>query len=123
MNQREKNRQTELLNDPLFKHLVDEQIQLFNQKKAEQKGALNFSGGMLRGLDLRQLNADNIDFENAYFRGADLRGIDFSKANLTGASIAGANISGTLFPDSLSPEEIRLSVELGTRMRATRSTS
>ena len=54
---------------------------------------------------------------DAYLRGADLRGCDLSQADLEGASIHGAKIGGTLFPKSLSAQEIRLSDELGTRMR------
>lgn len=110
-------RQAELNKHPLFKLLVGEQIERFNSEKAQQQLRLDFSGAMLRGLDLKHLDADNINFENAYFRGADLRGLDFSNSNLKGASIAGAKISGTLFPDNIPPEEIRLSFELGTRMR------
>jgi uncharacterized protein YjbI with pentapeptide repeats len=72
---------------------------------------------MLRGLDLRNLVADGVDFRDAYFRGADLRGVNFTNANLEGASIAGAKISGAYFPAYITPDEIRLSFELGTRMR------
>jgi len=63
------------------------------------------------------LDAVGIDFSNSYFRGADLRGIDFSTANLEGASLNGARISGVLFPAKLAPQEIKLSVNRGTRLR------
>lgn len=111
------NRQEELLKDPLFKLLVDENITQFNKEKSTKSGPIDFSGAMLRGLDLRTMDATGINFENAYFRGADLRGINFSYTRLQGASIAGAKISGAYFPTSLAPEEIRLSFEVGTRMR------
>jgi len=45
---------------------------------------------------------------------------DLPQADLEGASIHGAKIGGTLFPKSLSAQEIRLSEELGTRMRTNR---
>jgi uncharacterized protein YjbI with pentapeptide repeats len=48
---------------------------------------------------------------------ADLRGLNMSACCLEGASIHGAKISGVYFPPDLSPEEIRLSLEFGTRMR------
>ncbi len=106
-----------LLKLPIFKLLVDENITEFNKQHALADKPLDFSGAMLRGLDLRNMIADQISFENAYFRGADLRGIDFSNTNLKGASIAGAKISGAFFPSELTPEEIKLSFEQGTRMR------
>jgi uncharacterized protein YjbI with pentapeptide repeats len=58
---------------------------------------------------------------NADLRMADLRGLDRSEADLHGASRHEARISGVFFPANLAPEEIRLSVLLGTRMR-TRAT-
>ena len=63
------------------------------------------------------MDASGLDLSDAYFRGADLRGIDFRQTNLEGASMAEAKISGCYFPKELSAEEIRMSVELGTRLR------
>jgi hypothetical protein len=48
---------------------------------------------------------------------ARVRGLDLSEADLHGASLHEARISGVFFPANLAPEEIRLSVLLGTRMR------
>ena len=67
------------------------------------------------------LDAAGLDLRGSYMRDADLRGIDFSAANLDEVSIRGARISGTLFPRDIPAEEIRLSWELGTRMRARRA--
>jgi hypothetical protein len=36
---------------------------------------------------------------------------------LEGASLHAAHVSGTYFPPELAPEEIEMSVRLGTRMR------
>ncbi len=105
-----------IINDPAYQLLRNENIAEFNQKKA----ALDLSklkGCDYRGLDLRNLEADGLDFADAYFRSSDLRGIDFRQANLEGATLTEAKISGCYFPDSLSAEEIRLSVEYGTRLR------
>ena len=44
-------------------------------------------------------------------------GLDRSEADLHGASRHEARISGVFSPANLAPEEIRLSVLLGTRMR------
>jgi uncharacterized protein YjbI with pentapeptide repeats len=96
--------------------LRDENVAEFNQRQEEAKSAL-LSGGNYRGLDLRNLNADGLNFSDAYFRGADLRGIDFRNTLLEGASMIDAKISGCYFPKELSPEEIRLSITLGTRLR------
>ena len=63
------------------------------------------------------MDPTGLDFGGCYFRQADLRGIDFRKAKLEGASINGARISGAYFPAELAPEELRLSLNYGTRMR------
>ncbi len=102
--------------DPFYMLLRDGDIQEFNA--ARKKGeAINLSGMDLRGLDLRGIDAKGLDLSNCYLRQADLRGIDLSEANLHGASIHAAKISGCLFPRQLSADEIRLSLEHGTRMR------
>jgi uncharacterized protein YjbI with pentapeptide repeats len=63
------------------------------------------------------MNARGLDFSSAYFRNCDLSGIDFRETNLEGASLLDAKVSGVYFPDDLSPEEIRLSLDHGTRLR------
>ena len=74
----------------------------------------------LRMADLRRAHLSNADLRGAYLRNADLRGLDLSHADLDGASLHDARIAGTLFPPDLDPEEIRLSHDLGTRMRTRR---
>jgi hypothetical protein len=71
----------------------------------------------LRMVDLRKADLSRADLGGAYLRQADLRGLDLSMANLNGASMHGANVAGALFPVELPPEEIYLSVTLGTRIR------
>jgi uncharacterized protein YjbI with pentapeptide repeats len=71
----------------------------------------------LRMADLRRASLTRADLHGAYMRNADLRGLDLSEADLHGASLHEARISGVFFPANLAPEEIRLSVLLGTRMR------
>lgn len=103
-------------NNPLYKLLQDENIKEFNARRANGE-TVDLNGALLRGLDLRLMNATGLDMSNAYLRGADLRGIDFRSTLLEGASMAEAKISGCFFPKALSPEEIRMSVEKGMRMR------
>ena len=103
--------------DPMYQLLRVDDVKGFNLRK-QQGQTCDLTGVDLRGLDLRGLDAAGLDLRGSYFRDADLRGIDFSTADLDGASIRGARISGTLFPRNLSAEEIRLSWEHGTRMRA-----
>ena len=106
----------QISDDPLYQLLRNEDIAQFNA----QKGAMDaeqLKGADFRGLDLRQLDADGLDLTDAYFRSADLRGIDFRNCKLEGASLADAKISGCYFPKQLSAEEIRLSVDLGIRLR------
>lgn len=71
---------------------------------------------------LRLIREENWDEFNAQAKGtppqlanADLRMADLRRASLTRADQA--RISGVFFPANLAPEEIRLSVLLGTRMR------
>ena len=75
----------------------------------------------LRMVDLRRADLSRANLRGAYLRNADLRGLDLSGADLNGASIQDARISGVLFPANLSPQEITLSISLGTRMRAAAS--
>ena len=106
----------EISSDPLYQLLHNEDVDAFNvQRKTLDTSHLKAKN--YRGLDLRNMDARGLDFSGAYFRGADLRGIDFRETNLEGASMAEAKISVCYFPKELSAEEIRLSVEHGTRLR------
>jgi|TARA_R110001583_G_scaffold36074_1_gene119016 uncharacterized protein YjbI with pentapeptide repeats len=102
--------------DPLYQLLRNDDVTGFNQARSEGQPC-NLEGCDLRGIDLRNLIISGMSLENTYFRGADLRGIDFRGCNLEGASLADAKISGCYFPAELSPEEIQLSVTMGTRLR------
>lgn len=102
--------------DPLYKLLLDEKIKEFNAARAEGK-TVDLRGAQLRGRDLRIINVDGLDMRDAYLRGADLRGIDFRNTQMEGVSICEAKISGCFFPRELPADEIRLSLEKGTRMR------
>lgn len=106
----------EISDDPLYVLLRDENIKGFNEKKSTLDRS-NLQGKNYRGLDLRNMDADGLDLSNAYFRNADLRGIDFSNTTLTGVSMADAKISGCYFPSELDANEIRMSIECGTRLR------
>lgn len=106
----------EIHDDPMYQLLRQEQIEAFNAQRTDSNvGKLATSD--FRGLDLRELNAEGLDLSDAYFRGADLRGIDFRQTNLEGASFCEAKISGCYFPKALCPSEIRMSIELGCRVR------
>ena len=105
-------------NNPMYALLRAENVAEFNQRKARgelKEGMLR--GGDFRGLDLRELDANGLDLRDAYFRGADLRGVDFRNCQLEGASFCQAPISGCFFPRELSAEELRLSFDLGIRVR------
>ena len=102
--------------DPLYKLLRNDDVAAFNQKR-EAGASYDFRGCTFRGSDLRGLDATGIDFRDAYFRDADLRGVDLREALLEGASLGSAKVSGAFFPDQLAAEEIRLSIDFGTRLR------
>lgn len=104
-----------ILDDALYQLLWNDDVSAFNEQRPE--GPVAFVNAHLRGVDLRGANLLDVDLSGAYCRNADLRGLDLSRTNLRGASLADAKISGVLFPPDLPAEEIRLSVEHGTRMR------
>ena len=106
----------EFSKDPLYQLLRGDDIKGFNAKR-EQGAACDLRGVDLRTMDLRGMNADGLDLSGAYLRDADIRGIDFTTTRMEGVSLRGARISGVMFPPELSAEEIRLSVDFGTRMR------
>jgi len=102
--------------DTLYQLLRNEDIDAFNAQR-DTLDTSELKSGDYRGRDLRKMNADGLDFSNAYFRNSDLSGIDFRNTNLEGASLLDSRLSGVYFPDELSPEEIRLSLDTGTRLR------
>ena len=105
------------VDNKLYEMLQDEQVEEFNAYR-EAGHTVDLRGALLRGLDLRGLNVRGLDLQDCYFRGADLRGVDFRETNIEGVSMAEAQVSGCYFPESITAEEIRMSVELGTRIRS-----
>ena len=102
--------------DPLDRMLRQEDVDSFNANR-DKLDSSELTGGDYRGRDLRRMNARGLDFSNAYFRNCDLSGIDFRETNLEGASLMDAKVSGVYFPEALSADEIRLSLDHGTRLR------
>lgn len=96
--------------------LFEENKEAFN--KAVSAGQLaDFSNQNLSDLDLTGFNLKSANLNGAYLRGTNLSGQDLSCASMHGASLKNAKISGCLFPAEISAEEIRLSIDLGTRLR------
>ena len=102
--------------DPLYQMLRQEDVDSFNASR-DTLDTSELTGGDYRGRDLRKMNARGLDFSNAYFRNCDLSGIDFRETHLEGASLMDAKVSGVYFPAELSADEIRLSLDHGTRLR------
>ncbi len=96
--------------------LFKENIQEFNRRVAEGNPP-DLRNSNLAGFDLRDAHLKGLDLSGSYMRGANLRGVDLSGCNLEGVSMMEAHVSGALFPDNVSMEEIRASIELGTRIR------
>lgn len=103
---------------PKIELLLDEKFEEFNKhvKSGRIKDLRNTN---LAGMDLRKVHLRGLDLSGCYFRNANMSGLDLTGCNLFGASLRGANISGVLFPDNIRADEIRLSVEYGTRIRVT----
>jgi len=102
--------------DPLYQMLRQEDVDGFNDNR-DSLDTSELTGGDYRGRDLRRMNARGLDFANAYFRNCDLSGIDFRETNLEGAKLNGCQGVGVYFPAALSADEIRLSLDHGTRLR------
>jgi uncharacterized protein YjbI with pentapeptide repeats len=96
--------------------LFEENRDAFNKLVSEGKTPL-LRNENLASLDLTGFDLRNADLAGAYLSGANLSGLDLSGAKLHGASLKQAKISGCLFPANISAAEIRLSVDLGTRLR------
>jgi uncharacterized protein YjbI with pentapeptide repeats len=80
-------------------------------------GPPDLAGASLRGADLRRTDLRKADLRGAYCHSADLRGVDLSGANIEGASFHMARVAGAYFPANVTADEIRLSLEIGTRVR------
>jgi uncharacterized protein YjbI with pentapeptide repeats len=106
----------EIRNIPNVELLFEENIEKFNKLAAEGR-APDLRSTNLSNMDLRQAKLKGLDLSGCYLKGADLRGIDLSGCNLQGASMEKAKISGCLFPENVTMEEIKFSVEYGTRIR------
>lgn len=96
--------------------LFEENLERFNQLVAQGR-APDLRGQNLSSLDLRRARLRGLDLSGCYLRNANLRGVDMTGCNLNGASMQGAMISGAWLPADVSAEEVRLSVDLGTRIR------
>ena len=99
---------------PPFIH--EEDRETFNAMVAQGKVS-HLKDQNLADLDLRGFDLSSMDLSGSYMRGTNLSGLDLRGANLSGVSMKGAKVSGCYFPKDLSAEEIRLSLEFGTRIR------
>ena len=106
----------DIRNQPKVELLFEENIDTFNRLVAQGRPP-DLRGRNLSGLDLRRAHLKGLNLAGAYLRGANLSGVDLSGCNLFGASMNSAKISGAFFPENVSAEEIRFSVEYGTRIR------
>jgi uncharacterized protein YjbI with pentapeptide repeats len=73
--------------------------------------------GSSEEFNRRSKAGETSDLRGCDFRGIDLRGLDLRGCRMEGASLHAAHVSGAYFPLQLAPEEIEMSVRLGTRMR------
>jgi uncharacterized protein YjbI with pentapeptide repeats len=102
--------------DPMYLLLREGEFEEFNRKR--RSGEISdLRGCDLRGLDLRPFDLKNLDLSDCFLRQADLRGQDLRDCRLLGSSLHAAHVSGAFFPKELAPDEIEMSVKLGTRMR------
>ena len=104
------------LDNPAYVSLRERQKEKFKDILSESV-QVDFSHCYLRGFDMSEMSLNKVLLKGAYLHSADLRGVDLSLHNLEGCSLHKAKISGTLFPQNISAEEIRLSIEYGTRLR------
>lgn len=100
---------------PAIELLLEGSYSEFNKLAA--RGSVDLENADLRMADLRTADLRTANLRGAYLRHADLRGVDLSEADLEGASLNGARVSGCYFPSNVSADEVRLSIEHGTRIR------
>ena len=101
---------------PKVELLFEENIKNFNNM-VEEGRAPDLRNCNLSNLDLRNAKLNGLDLSGCYLRNTNLRGLDLTGCNLNGASLQGALISGAWFPKNIPVDEIRLSVQFGTRLR------
>ncbi len=89
----------------------------FNREVVSRGGQVHFTNANFRGVDFRGVDTEALMLISCYLRDADLRGCDMRHWDLEGSSIHNAHISGAYFPDDVEAEEIRLSLDHGTRIR------
>lgn len=102
--------------DPAFKCLRVGDLNGYHEAISNRQ-IVDFSGVDLRGTDFRKADLSKVILRNTYLKDADLRGCDLRHVDLEGTSLRNAKVSGAYFSDNLSPGELRLSIDLGTRLR------
>lgn len=110
--------QPRFLDDLAFKALRLADFAAYNRAVAGQK-RVDFSNTDLRGVDFRGIDdLTKLNVQGAYMRDADLRGLDIRTWDMEGCSLYHAKVSGAYFPATLSAQEVTMSVQHGTRIRA-----
>jgi uncharacterized protein YjbI with pentapeptide repeats len=102
--------------DEAYRCLRSGEIDAFHKLVAD-RNEVDFSNSDLRGIGLRKVDISKLIIRGSYLRDADLRGLDLRQTDLEGCSLCHAKVGGVYFPKNLSPEEIRMSIEHGTRLR------
>ena len=101
---------------PRLQLVYEENREKFNELVAQGK-IPHLQNQNLSDADLRGFNLSNMDLSGSYMRGANLSGLDLRGANFSGVSLKNAKVSGCYFPEDLPADEIRLSLDFGTRVR------
>jgi uncharacterized protein YjbI with pentapeptide repeats len=109
-------RKPRFIDDEAYRCLRSGNLTGYHQQIAGRE-TVDFSDSDLRGTDLRGADLRKVSLRGCYLRDADLRGLDLTHMDLSGCSLHNAKISGTFFPDNLDADEIRLSIDFGTRLR------
>ena len=104
------------LEDPAYRCLRVEDIDGYNMAIINRQ-VVDFTDANLRSVDLRKADLEKVVLRGAYLRDADLRGCDLRHMDLEGTSFHGAKVAGAYFPPNVPPQELEMSVELGTRIR------
>lgn len=104
------------LEDPAYRCLRVEDIDGYNMAIINRP-EVDFTDANLRSVDLRRADLEKVILRGAYLRDADLRGCDLRGMDLEGASFHNAKVAGAYFPGNVAAEELKLSLEHGTRIR------
>ena len=105
------------INSPAYRCLRVGDIAGFHHYTNEDE-TVDLAHADLSSVDLRKVDMRKVVLRGSYLKDADLRGQDLRAHDLEGCSLRNAKVGGVYFPDNVRAEEVLMSLQFGTRLRA-----